>query len=83
MPPASGRRRSPAGPSDSTEKVLWKHNIRDARDKGPLVDSALTPPAVVNGKFFIGTTAGQVICMNAETGAELWRATVGGSAVRG
>ena len=61
-----------------TEKVLWKHSVRDEKkDKGPLVDAALTPPAIVNRKLFIGTTAGQVICMNAETGAELWRATVG------
>jgi Ca-activated chloride channel family protein len=60
-----------------TEKVIWKHSVRDAKDKGPLVDAALTPPAVVNGKLFIGTTAGQIICLNAESGAELWRATVG------
>jgi len=60
-----------------TEKVVWKHSIRDAKDKAPLVDAALTPPAIVNGKLFIGTTAGQVICMNADSGEELWRATIG------
>ena len=45
--------------------------------KGPLVDAALTPPATVNRKLFIGTSAGQIICLSTETGKELWRATVG------
>jgi outer membrane protein assembly factor BamB len=60
-----------------TEKVVWKHSVRDKNDKGPLVDAALTPPALVNGKAFIGTTAGQIICLNATSGSELWRATIG------
>jgi Ca-activated chloride channel family protein len=60
-----------------TEKVVWKHSVRDKNDKGPLVDAALTPPATVNRKLFIGTSAGQVLCLNAEDGKELWRATVG------
>ncbi len=60
-----------------TEKVVWKHSVRDGKDKRPLVDAALTPPAIVNGKIFVGTTAGQVICLNAADGQELWRATVG------
>jgi Ca-activated chloride channel family protein len=60
-----------------TEKVVWTHSVRDKNDKGPLVDAALTPPALVNGKAFIATSAGQVICLNAENGSELWRVTVG------
>jgi outer membrane protein assembly factor BamB len=60
-----------------TEKVVWKHNVRDKKDKGLLVDAALTPPAMTNGKLFIGTTGGHIICLNAESGKELWRATVG------
>jgi outer membrane protein assembly factor BamB len=60
-----------------TEKVLWKRPVRDKAEKGPLVDSAVTPPAVVNGKLFVGTTRGQVICLAAASGQVLWTATVG------
>jgi Ca-activated chloride channel family protein len=60
-----------------TEKVIWKHSVSDEKNKGPLVDAALTPPAIVNGRLFVGTTAGQVICLNVESGQELWRATLG------
>jgi outer membrane protein assembly factor BamB len=61
-----------------TEKVLWKKELTpDAKDKGPLVDSAVTPPAIVNGKMFVGTARGEVVCLSAETGAVLWTVTVG------
>ena len=31
----------------------------------------------VNGKVFVGTAQGAVVCLSAESGQELWRATVG------
>jgi Ca-activated chloride channel family protein len=61
----------------TSEKVLWKKELHPKKDKEPLVDCAVTPPAVVNGKLFIGTGRGEVICLSAESGDELWRATVG------
>jgi outer membrane protein assembly factor BamB len=61
----------------SGEKVLWKKELHPTKKGEPLVDSGVTPPAVVNGKVFVGTSKGEIICLMAETGAELWRATVG------
>jgi outer membrane protein assembly factor BamB len=62
-----------------TEKVTWAKDLKHPDAKGPVVDAALTPPAIVNGKLFMGTSAGQVICMSAKTGEVLWTATVEGS----
>ena len=41
----------------------------------------LTPPALVNDRLFVGTSHGDVICMSAESGKELWRANVGAEVV--
>jgi Ca-activated chloride channel family protein len=63
-----------------TEKLLWKKVIEHKKDeagKKELLDSVLTPPALVNGKVFLGTTYGDVVCLSAETGAVLWTATIG------
>jgi outer membrane protein assembly factor BamB len=37
----------------------------------------LTPPAAVNGKLFVGTAAGEVLCLSADKGERLWSANVG------
>ncbi|HJT78877.1 MAG TPA: PQQ-binding-like beta-propeller repeat protein [Gemmataceae bacterium] len=58
-----------------TEKVLWKQTLR--KGKGPVLDSSLTPPALVNGKVFVGTARGAVQCRSAKTGELLWSADVG------
>ena len=61
-----------------TEKVLWKETIqKDRKDKQPLLDSVLTPPALVNDKVFVGTTFGEVQCRSAKTGELLWSAAIG------
>ncbi|HEV3263872.1 MAG TPA: PQQ-binding-like beta-propeller repeat protein [Gemmataceae bacterium] len=62
-----------------TEKVLWKKAIEDAKNKkkAELLDSVVTPPALVNDKLFLGTTYGEVICISAKTGKKLWTANVG------
>jgi outer membrane protein assembly factor BamB len=61
----------------SGEKVQWKKTMHPTKPGEPVVDSGVTPPAIVNGKIFVGTTKGEIICLSAETGDELWRATVG------
>jgi Ca-activated chloride channel family protein len=60
-----------------TEKVLWKLDPREKKDKGELLDAVLTPPAVVNGKIFLGTAAGELLCLAADSGKKLWSANVG------
>jgi Ca-activated chloride channel family protein len=61
-----------------TEKVVWEKKLHEvsAKDKDK-VDSLTTPPALVNGKAFVGTTAGEVICMSADKGEVLWKVNVG------
>jgi Ca-activated chloride channel family protein len=59
-----------------TDKVLWEKGLHEKR-KGPLVDAAVTPPAIVNGKMFVGTLAGEIICLAVQDGRQLWKATVG------
>lgn len=61
-----------------TEKVIWEKKLHEVADKDKdKVDSLTTPPALVNGKAFVGTTAGEVICMKADTGEVLWKVSVG------
>ena len=66
-----------------TEHVRWKetvhHNEHTTSETGEaeLLDHVLTPPALANGKAFLGTTFGEVVCLNAESGALLWKVNVG------
>ncbi len=57
-------------------EVYWKQRLSDSRAT-EVLDSVLTPPAVVNGKLFFGSIEGHVYCLTAETGALRWRCTVG------
>jgi len=59
-----------------TEKVVWKKELRPGGE-GPVLDATVTPPVLVNGKVFVGTSGGEVLCLSADSGKELWRATVG------
>jgi Ca-activated chloride channel family protein len=59
-----------------TEKVVWAKNLHDAGKKEK-VDSLTTPPALVNGKVFVGTTVGEVFSLNAATGQVLWNVNIG------
>lgn len=56
-------------------RVIWSRNLRDSRRPGP--DDVLTPPAVVNGKVFLGSRWGSVYALSAETGDVIWRVNLG------
>ncbi len=68
-----------------TEKVLWKKELLPQADKkkaGPeaeLLDATISPPALCNGKVFLGTGYGNVVCLSAEQGELLWKASLGQS----
>jgi outer membrane protein assembly factor BamB len=57
--------------------VQWKKELHPTKTGDAVLDCGVTPPAVVNGKIFVGTSKGEIICLSAETGDELWRATLG------
>jgi outer membrane protein assembly factor BamB len=58
-----------------TQEVVWKKAMR--RETGEVLDAATTPPAVVNGKLFVGTTDGRVLCLCAATGEDIWSVNLG------
>lgn len=60
-----------------TEAVLWERRLYPRTDGEEVLDSVLTPPALVNGKAFVGTTRGDVVCLTADTGEVLWTIHVG------
>jgi Ca-activated chloride channel family protein len=61
-----------------SDQVFWKKTLGPAPGEGEeLLDSPLTPPAIVNGKLFFGSVHGAVHCLSAETGEELWSVPVG------
>lgn len=58
-----------------TEKVVWEKNLHGKKDDK--TDSLTTPPALVNGKVFVGTTAGDLFCLSAAKGEVIWSINVG------
>lgn len=55
-------------------EVLWeeKYKYKDENIGG----RPLTPPSVVNGKLFIGSIEGDLLCYDAKTGKVLWKHNV-------
>lgn len=59
-----------------TGRVLWRRTLDESKP-GALLDSALTPPAIVNGKVFVGLSRGEVVALSAESGGVLWKVALG------
>jgi outer membrane protein assembly factor BamB len=59
-------------------KVIWSRDLYEAR-KAAGIDDVLTPPAIVNGKVFVGTAAGEVYALSERTGDVLWKVELGES----
>jgi outer membrane protein assembly factor BamB len=59
-----------------SQEIIWKQRLYERKDEEEVLDNVLTPPAVVNGKLFVGTIHGEVCCLSAESGEVLWRAPV-------
>ena len=61
-----------------TEKVLWKKQFSPKKsESGKLLDAHITPPVTVNGRVFLGTGDGQIVCLSAENGDVQWTAEIG------
>jgi Ca-activated chloride channel family protein len=66
---------NPAKPED---KLLWEFDVyRDASLAQEACVPTATPPLVLNDRVIIGTMAGDLFCLNADTGEVLWRVHVG------
>jgi Ca-activated chloride channel family protein len=61
----------------STGDIFWKRKLGDQPEQAEVLDGFLTPPSVINDKLFVGTLAGDLHCLAAESGAELWRVHLG------
>jgi outer membrane protein assembly factor BamB len=65
-----------------TERILWKKSLRPskvekAREPTAGLEAEVTPPALANGKVFVGTAHGDVTCLSAESGKVLWQVHIG------
>jgi outer membrane protein assembly factor BamB len=61
-----------------SDQVFWKKALGFSPGGDPdLLDSPLTPPAIVNNKLVFGSIHGAIHCLAAETGDELWSIPLG------
>jgi outer membrane protein assembly factor BamB len=65
-----------------SDEVFWKKTVEQAqgeteKETDELLDSPLTPPAIVNGKLFFGTVKGNVHCLSASSGELFWTVPIG------
>jgi outer membrane protein assembly factor BamB len=55
-----------------SDRVVWKKTLH-GETSAELVDSVVTPPALVNDKVFLGNVAGGVFALSADSGDVLWQ----------
>jgi outer membrane protein assembly factor BamB len=61
-----------------SDHVFWKKTVGPTHaDDQELLDSPLTPPAIANGKLFFGSVNGEIHCLRADSGDELWSVPIG------
>jgi outer membrane protein assembly factor BamB len=60
-----------------SQDVVWTKKLTHKGANGALVDSVVTPPAIANGKLFVGTHDGDVVCLDAASGKVLWTEPIG------
>jgi outer membrane protein assembly factor BamB len=60
-----------------SQEVFWKKRLCGQDPVKEVLDNALTPPVLVNGKIFLGTIHGEIMCLTAESGDVLWREELG------
>jgi outer membrane protein assembly factor BamB len=60
-----------------SREMCWKRGLHESDEGKEVLDNSVTPPALANGKLFVGTIHGEVCCLAAETGELLWRESVG------
>jgi outer membrane protein assembly factor BamB len=49
--------------------VLWEKEFKPAKDMG---GRCLTPPSMAGGYLFVGSSDGEIICINAKDGSQVW-----------
>ena len=62
-------------------ELLWRRELTAVKDKNDAKTSRLrieAPISAFDGKVFVGTDAGALFALNAETGETAWETTVGG-----
>lgn len=58
-----------------TGKSVWSYKY--TAKKSGFAGRTMTPPVIVNGKAFVGTSDGLILCLNAKTGKKIWSASMG------
>lgn len=58
----------------ATGKLLWQKYIKIKDSPG---GRPFSPPSYANGKLYIGAVSGEIICLDARDGKELWRYNCG------
>lgn len=59
-----------------TNKVRWQKEIKCSTDQKQSETRALTPPVLVNGKIFLCSFYGDIICLDASTGDLIWNTNI-------
>jgi Ca-activated chloride channel family protein len=59
----------------SSGEIIWETKVVQGKER--FVDHVLTPPVLVNGKAFVGTAFGELVCLSAESGDWLWKENLG------